>query len=311
MYECESRSVADVMVMPQALIRRESDRDRLVPAVHRHQVDVQINEQVRLGRAPRQPHFLAMIGLAEHRQLGAIFRVEVVEPVRPVLLERALANDAANLGLRHPPMQRRRDHEVHVVDAVVGQRLQHLVEQALADVGPAHLRQRQADVVDRDRHAHVGIELREQRVLILRMEQGVANRLVGVGERVQRRRRIDHARADRQLLEQKFLAVRDDAALGASIHLDDQIAARADLVPQLGRFQFLEFCFRPRHPSLASIVRCRCLSPGRCRNRHAAQTSAAFSKWSTGHCRLSAAARNLRSGLTATGCPSAARNAVS
>ena len=192
---------ADVVVMPQTLVRRESHGDRLVPAVHRHQVDVQVDEQVGLDRAPRQPHFLAMIGLAKHRKLGAILGVEVVEPVRPVLLERALTNDTANLRFRHPPMQRGRDHEMNVVNPVVGQRLQHLVEQALANVGPAHLRQRQADVVDRDRHAHVGTQLREQRILVLGMKQGVANRLVGVGERVQRRRRINHARADWQLLE--------------------------------------------------------------------------------------------------------------
>ena len=53
---------------------------------------------------------------------------------------------------------------MHVVDAVIGQRLQHLVEQPLANIGPAHVRERQADVVDRDRHAHVGVELREQRI---------------------------------------------------------------------------------------------------------------------------------------------------
>ena len=198
-----------------------------------------------------------MIGLAEHRQLGAILRVEVVQPIRPVLLERALADDAANLRFRHPPMQRGGDHKMHVVNSVVGQRLQHLVEQALANVGPAHLRQRQADVVDRDRHAHVGIELREQRVLHFPDGAGVANRLVGVGQRIERRRRINHARADRQFLEQKFLAVRDDPPLRAPIHLDDEIAPRADFMPQFGGFQFLEFCFRPRHPILASILRCR------------------------------------------------------
>ena len=57
---------------------------------------------------------------------------------------------------------------MNVIDAIVGQRLHHLVEQALANIGPAHLRQRQAHVVDRDRHAHVWIELREQRVRVLR-----------------------------------------------------------------------------------------------------------------------------------------------
>ena len=240
--------------MAQALVGRESDGDRLVPAVHRHQVDVQINQQVGLRGAPRQPYFLAMLGLAEHRQLGAIFRVEVVQPIGPVLLEGALANDAADLRFGHAAMQRGRDHQVHIVNAIIGKRLQHLVEKALADVGPAHLRQREAEVVDRDRDAHIGTQLREQRVLVLGMQERVANGLVGVGQRVERRRRIDHAGADRQFLEKKFLAIRDDAALRAPIELDDQLAARADFMAHLGGFEFLEFSLRPRHRSLASIV---------------------------------------------------------
>ena len=96
-------------MVAQALVGREPDRDRFVAAVHRNQVDVEIEQQVGLGRAPREPYLLAMIGLAEHRQLGAILGVEVVQPLGPELLERALAHHAANLGLGHPAMQRGRD----------------------------------------------------------------------------------------------------------------------------------------------------------------------------------------------------------
>ncbi len=202
-----------VVVMAQALIGREANRHRLMPAVHRHQVDVQINDEVRFRRAPRQPDFFLMLGLAEHREFGAILSVEIVEPVGPVLLECALAHDASDLRLGHAAMKRSGDHQVDVVDAVIGQRLEHLIEQPLANVRPAHLRQRQAKVIDRDGDAHVGIELREERILIFRMEQGVANRLIGIGQRVERRRRINHARTDRQLLEQELLAVRNQAFL--------------------------------------------------------------------------------------------------
>ena len=70
------------------------------------------------------------------------------------------------------------------------------------------------------------------------MEQGITNRLIGIGKRLQRRRRINHAGADRQLLEQEIVAIRDQAALGAAIGRDDQILARADLMLQFGGFQF-------------------------------------------------------------------------
>ena len=127
-------------MMAQTRIRREADRDRLMPAIHRHQVDVEIDDQVGIGGALGEPDILAMIGLAHHRQLGAIFGVEVVEAIRPKLLERFFADHAANFRFSHAPMQRSSDDEVHIVDAVIRQRLHHLVEQAFANVGTAHRR---------------------------------------------------------------------------------------------------------------------------------------------------------------------------
>src|SRR6266849_9120972 len=87
------------MMVAQALVWREPDCDRFVPAVHRNQVDVDIDQQVRLGGAPREPYLLAVIGLAERHQLGAVFAVEIVKPFRPELFEGALADYPANLVL--------------------------------------------------------------------------------------------------------------------------------------------------------------------------------------------------------------------
>ena len=102
---------------------------------------------------------------------------------------------------------------MNVVNAVIGQRLEHHVKHPLAQVGPLHLRQRQADVVDRDRDAHVGVELREQRVGVFRMQQRVANRYVGIGQRFKRRRRIDDPGAGRKLGQQEVVAVGNQARL--------------------------------------------------------------------------------------------------
>ena len=110
-----------------------------------------------------------MVGLAQHHQFGAVLGVEIVQAVGPVGFKRALSDHAANLVLGHPPMQRGGDDQVDIVHSVIGQGLEHHVEHPLAQVGALHWGQRQADVVDRDRHAHVGIELGEERIGILRM----------------------------------------------------------------------------------------------------------------------------------------------
>ena len=75
-----------------------------------------------------------MVGLAQHHQLGAVLGVEVVQPLGPELLERALADHAANLVLGHAAMQRGGDNQMDVVDAVIGQRLEHDVEHPLAQI---------------------------------------------------------------------------------------------------------------------------------------------------------------------------------
>src|SRR6202007_3186572 len=97
-----------VVMVAQALVGREPDRDRFVTAVHRNKVDVEIEQQVGLSRAAREPYRLAMIGPAQHPNPGAILGIEVVQPLGPELLERALAYHAANPGLGHAAMERGR-----------------------------------------------------------------------------------------------------------------------------------------------------------------------------------------------------------
>ena len=70
-----------------------------------------------------------------------------------------------------------------VVDAGLGGEVEHGLDDPLADVGPAHLRQRQADVVEGDRQLHPREQQRRQRVLVDRVEQGVADGAVDVVER--------------------------------------------------------------------------------------------------------------------------------
>ena len=200
---------------------------------------------------------------------------------------------------------------MHVVNAVVSERLQHLIEQAFADVGTAHLRQRQADVVDRDGHAHVGIELREQRIGVLRMEQRVTDGLCR-DPAADPAAAADRSRACRPAaFEQKFLAVRYDAALGAAIELDDQ-SLRA---PTSWRSSavFSSLSLLPGRAIRASLSHpfLDCVPVPAVDNRELRRVRGLFEMDHRPLPADAAIARNLRSGLTATGWPSAARNEVS
>ena len=66
----------------------------------------------------------------------------------------AVADGVAQLVLGHAAVQGERGDEVDVVDAGRGGQVEHGLDDALAHVGPAHRRQRQGDVVERDGELH-------------------------------------------------------------------------------------------------------------------------------------------------------------
>ncbi len=94
----------------------------------------------------------------------------------------------AQLGLGHAPVQRQGGDDVHVVHAGVGGEVEHRLDDALADVGAAHRRQRQRDVVEGDGELHAREEQRRQRIAVDRVEQRVADGGVDVLERGERPR---------------------------------------------------------------------------------------------------------------------------
>ena len=66
-------------------------------------------------------------------------------------------------------MQRVRDDDVNVIDAMAGKHVYHDLEHRLADVRGRHRRERQADVVHGDSDAHAWLELSEQGIATVRM----------------------------------------------------------------------------------------------------------------------------------------------
>ena len=107
----------------------------------------------------------------------------VEHPARVERVVDAVTERVAQLVLVHPPVQAEGGDEVHVVDAGVGGEVEHGLDHPLAGVGAAHLRQRQADVVERDRQLHPREQQRGQRILIDRVEQRMADRAVDVVDR--------------------------------------------------------------------------------------------------------------------------------
>ena len=72
----------DVVVVAEALVAGEAGRDRLVAAVHRHEIHVDVDEQVALHGSPVQLDVLALVGQPEideiRRVLGIVLQEEPV-----------------------------------------------------------------------------------------------------------------------------------------------------------------------------------------------------------------------------------------
>ena len=163
----------------------------------------------------------------------------------------AVAEGVAQLGLGHPPVQGEGGDQVHVVDAGLGGEVEHGLDHPLAHVGPAHLRQRQAHVVEGDRQPHAREQQGRQRVLVDGMVEGVADGAVDVVERRQRLGGVDHpAAVGRQLLEAEALAAPEQRGRRRAVDVEDESGSR-----------HLSFVSRPplSWRSLARII-CRFLA---------------------------------------------------
>jgi hypothetical protein len=157
------------VVHAHALVVAQAHRHRLVPAVHGHQVDVHVDDQIALDGAAVDVDRLALGGLAQVNDAVGILGVVVVVAVGVEGVEDLLAHHALHLALGHAPVQRVGDDEMDVVHAVGVELFEQNLDNGLPDVRRAHGRQRQADVVDGDGHAHARRQLRVQRIRVERM----------------------------------------------------------------------------------------------------------------------------------------------
>ena len=122
----------------QAAIVAKADRYGFVAAIHRNEIDVDIDDEIALDRAPVDAHLLAAVGLSEIDDTARLFCVVTVVAVRIKRVVDLGPHHAAHLRLRHLPVERVRDYDVDVVDAVILEQLENDFERRLPRVRCDH-----------------------------------------------------------------------------------------------------------------------------------------------------------------------------
>ena len=141
--------------------------------VHRDQIDVYVDQQVRFRRPAIDPRPLSESGPAELHYPPRVLRVVTVVTIGIECLEDPCADASSHLSCGHPPVYGSRDDDVDIFDSGSGQHAQEDLERGLPDVRQFHHRQRQRNVVYRYGDLHPGLEQRPQRGHVLRMVDGV------------------------------------------------------------------------------------------------------------------------------------------
>jgi hypothetical protein len=180
-------------------------------AVHWHEVEIQINQNVTLDGATVDAQRFVVPRLADFYQIFVVFRVVIVKTVWIKFAENRRADHALHFPRRHFAVQGISNNQMHVVHAVRRAHIEHDFEHRLAQIRRLHRRQRQRNIVHRDRHAHSRFKLRVKRFRVNRMIDRVTNRRLAIRQTFNRRIRINHARADRNVFENKILAKRHNA----------------------------------------------------------------------------------------------------
>ena len=148
----------------------------------------------------------------------------VVEPAaRREGVVDAVTDGVAQLGLGHPAVEGEGGDEVDVVDAGVGGQVEDGLDDPLAHVGPSHLGQREADVVEGDGQLHAGEEQGGQRIGVDGVEQRAPDGAVDVLDRVERLGCVDDAgSAGGEALEAELLAPPEQERRRGAIDLEDE-----------------------------------------------------------------------------------------
>ena len=173
--------------------RGQSGGHRLVTTVHRHQCQVHVDDEVRLRRTLVQRDLLTLRRLADvHVGLG-VLPIVLVQAVRPEGREDAIAHDVPDLVSGHAPVKAERGDEVDVLHARLGGHVDDLLHHELPHVRRRHRRQRERQVVERDRQLHASPQQRLQRIVLQRLRQRSLHGPLRMRDRLERVGRIHDA----------------------------------------------------------------------------------------------------------------------
>ena len=226
------------MVGPDAAVGRETSRHRLVPTVHRHKREVDVDDEVGLGRAPVQRHLLAGRRLADVDVVLRVLAVVLVETVGVERREDPLSDDVAQLVLGHASVEAKRGDDVQIVDAGLGRHVDDLLHHQLPHVRRRHRRQRKREIVEGDRQLHAPAQQRLERVVLERLAQRALDRAFGMCDWLQWIGRVHDARTERHLLQPDAFSEVKEHRRRVAIDFYDRARARHQWpVPEIrGRF---------------------------------------------------------------------------
>ena len=237
--------------MAEALVAGQTGGHALVPAVHGHQVDVDVDQQVALGGPLVDLHVLALVGEAQVDEgVGVLGIVLGEQAVGGEGVVDAVAEGVAELGLGHPPVEGQGHDEGHVVHAGLGRHVEHLLDDHLADVGPLHGRQGQRDVVEGDGQFHPRAQQGGQRVPVAhRVGEGRADGGRRVGERIDGLGGVDDPAALGQPLEAEPLAVPEQRGRRGAVDVEHESGPGAHRVRPFGLRRSKTTLTAPRRPA--------------------------------------------------------------
>ena len=156
-----------VVVVADCLVARQAGRNAFVATIHRHEVDVHVDEQVALDGTGGDDDLFAMVGLSEMRQCVWVLGIEVVElTTRCKRVVHPVADGVAELGLAHPAVQGERCDEMHVVDTRCRSEVEHLFDDAPTNVRRFHLGQWKRHIVEGNGELHALEQQGRQRLLV-------------------------------------------------------------------------------------------------------------------------------------------------
>jgi hypothetical protein len=122
----------------QRFIIAQTDCDRLVTAVHRDEIDVEIDEQIALCRPTVHTKRFVVTRMAERDQVVVILGIMIVETIGMIFVEDLVPDHPTHFPIRHLPVKRVCNDQMNVVDSVRPAHVEYDLEHRLSHIRRRH-----------------------------------------------------------------------------------------------------------------------------------------------------------------------------